>query len=161
MKSRGLSKRKEEVVYLHIASWVGIGIGASHSYGELVFHGKSVRLTRKLTAKQAKEINDNDSFDFPTCRAGQEYSGFDSEEELIKLAVSTYKLHFPEATVLIHGSSSCADPQEILDGPEYFKNAINKLYNRAESIGWYERGGGKMYEISDKFFDFFNKHVVR
>jgi len=116
-------------VYLKITSWAGISIGAIHFYGELRARNpyRCVELSNTLTVASAKRLNRHRRDDFRgedwNYRAGMKVNGFDTEQEIIDLAIKTYKTHFPEGTVLILGDPVYAEPQKIIDGP---KSAIKK-----------------------------------
>lgn len=123
------------IVYLEIHSWVGTALGASHYYGELKDRDKTVQLKTKLTHRQATKLNRDKEFkDF---KAGDETTGFDSKELLIKEALKQWKSEFPHSTLLVEGRSSVSGPQEIIEGPDELKKAVNPLAQRADQIDWY------------------------
>src|SRR5512136_161848 len=101
---------EKRIVYLEIDSWIGTSIGATHFYGELKSNGKHIELKRCLTLHQARELQKKD---WPV-EAGDLFHGFDTKDEIISLAITTYKEHFPEADILIQGRSACAEPQMVL-----------------------------------------------
>ena len=131
----------DKLVYLEITSWIGISIDAMHFYGSLKGHinddFRSIELLHALTIEEAKVVSKASSIRFSP---GDMYNGFLNKQDIINLALKIYKDRFPQAEVLVLGRIAIADPQEILDGPPAFKDAVNKLYNTAESIGWYDGG---------------------
>lgn len=147
--------KKLKVVYLEISSWRGISIGASHWYGKLVCNGEHIELRRKLSAKDAAEMNRKWSSG-NIFRRGSMCKSFDSEQDIIKLAVTTFKKHFKGASVLVLGHSCTADPQKVLIGPREFKSKVNAWYRRTERIGGYDGGHyQEMSKISDDFWAYF------
>ena len=101
-------------VHLDITSWVGISIGATHSYGEL--HGldekenyKTVRLKFPMTAGQAKRMNKKERFDFPgrkhyrNHQPGEITDCFETKEQIIEQAKSEWLEYFPHGEILYLG----------------------------------------------------------
>lgn len=155
-----------KTVYLEIASWQGISMGAQHYYGELVSREedghRTVKLTRILTSRQAAKANRYRSSDsFLNVKAGQESEGFDEKEEIIELALKVWLNHFPDAQILIQGRITVAEPQEILACPAYPQiiEPANKLYEEFESFeGYhYKRNWQKAEEIDDKWTKLINQ----
>lgn len=139
------------IVTLEITCWKGMSIGATHYYGHLKGYigeeYKSVELEYKMTASQAAKLNKKD--EQLTRSSGGLYSRgsvstrFDTEEQIIKLALKVYKQHFPGADVLILGHSYIAEPQLILDGPEEVKKIINEIVSVYDKF----RYGSKQQEL--------------
>jgi len=140
-----------KIAYVEILTWGGISLGAFHCYGTLWFGDKHIKLMKVLSRSEADALNDKDRIKFKGYKAGYESERFDSEEEIKKLAIETYKTHFPKAEVLIEGRGSCLDPQEIVDGPPEFMKSGNKLFVRSEEIGGYEGDEEEMEKISKQW----------
>ena len=130
-------------VYLKITSWAGTSIGAIHFYGELRVRNpyRAIELKRTLTTASARRLTKQHGKDFQY-RVGYQTIGFETEQEIIDLAIKTYKTHFPEATVLILGDPVYAEPQKIIDGP---KSVIKK----AEGLCAKYEGYRKDYRMAD------------
>src|SRR3990167_6329937 len=140
-------------VYLKITSWAGISIGAIHYYGELKARNpyRAIELNRTLTAASARRLTKQHGKDFQY-RAGYETIGFETEQEIIDLAIKTYKTHFPEATVLILGDPVYAEPQKIIDGPKSAIKKADKLRAKYE-----ECGEERNWRMSDSICDEWDK----
>ena len=140
-------------IYLRITSWSGISIGAIHYYGELKARNpyRAIELKRTLTAASARRLTKQHGKDFQY-RAGYETIGFETEQEIIDLAIKTYKTHFPEATVLILGDPVYAEPQKIIDGPKSAIKKADKLRAKYE-----ECGEERNWRMSDSICDEWDK----
>lgn len=135
-------------VYLEITTWQGISLGATHYYGKLVYGAECIELTHSLTATQAAKLGRLHDW---TYREGDRSPHFDMKEEIIELALSTYKEHFPDAYLLVLGKPCYAEPQPILDGPSNIKARINQLCERIEAIGGWEQNYREMGRICDEW----------
>ena len=115
-------------VYLKITSWAGISIGAIHFYGELKARNpyRAIELKRTLTTASARRLTRQHGKAFQYL-AGYQTIGFETEQEIIDLAIKTYKTHFPEATILILGDLIYAGPQKIIDGPKSIVKKVDGL----------------------------------
>lgn len=94
-------------VHLEISSYRGSSLGAVHYYGKLRgedpaafmgvrHHDLNHPLTEaEATARNSAEIEGGGRFRY---RVGALSYGFDTRDEIIALAVQTYKVHFPDAT---------------------------------------------------------------
>lgn len=115
--------RDNQIVYLHISTWIGLSIGAIHFYGELQNSGNStIKLTKNLTQSDITKLEIENRKRYPgdhvmwdVFEVGDSTNCFDTREEIIELGLSSYKIHFPHAKILILGTNSIGDPQEILD----------------------------------------------
>ena len=129
------------ITFLHIQTWIGLSPEACHYNGKLEARSNpSVELKRILSESDATKLNKIRRRQYPGeklfahFRAGIEYDGFDSRDDLIKLALKTYKAHFPDSNILILGRASVCDPQLILDHPDQaLMVSANKLYEKFES----------------------------
>jgi len=143
---------------LEITSFEGISPGAKHYYGALHYHYvdvegysqyKKVELKKKLTKAEAIDLSTDDY----RWKAGQYSQRFDDINKVRKLAIKTWKTHFPDADVLLEGYSATADPQECLDGPPILKKKINDYYKKSQKIGWYEGNNEAMTKLSDDYMN--------
>ena len=144
--------------YLDIQTWGGISIGAIHYYGSLKCDREQnyakVELKHKLTQKEADALTTKDRVD-SSCGYEKGYLSerFDTEKQIIRLALKTYKIHFPKANILIRGSATYAEPQPCLDGPKKIKNRINQLYKLAVKLGWWDGGNeARVDKICNEYY---------
>ena len=103
---------RNRIVHIEPRSWVGISIGAEHTYGDLVgmLNGKreEIELKHPLTPHEAAILNRKDMISAPGDPAwhpGSMSRCFLSDEALVKYAVAHYKDHFPDADILLQGCS--------------------------------------------------------
>lgn len=127
-----------KVVHLEVSSYIGISLGATHFYGKLVREDgqgqlETVYLMRKLTARDATEMNKSDPD--RTWRAGQSYDGYNTTQDIIDQALAEYKQYFPGATVLLLGKYVFYTPKIVLDGPESLKKEAAYLVESVERLG--------------------------
>lgn len=158
-----MTKPREKITFLKIRSWIGLSPEAVHYQGELQRFsncGDKVEFKRILSTSDAKKLNAIRKRQYPGdphaafFRAGMEYDGFDTRDELIKLALETYKTHYPESCILILGSASTGDPQLILDAPnQELITEANKIYEEFESFEGYQfrRNEQRAIELNDKW----------
>jgi len=145
-------------VYLKITSFRGLSLGAVHYYGELRARNpyRCVELSNTLTVASAKRLNKQRRDEFRgedwNYRVGMKVNGFDTQQEIIDLAIKTYKTHFQDATILIRGDPVYAEPQEIIDGKRSVIVKANKLCNKYKE---YE----KDYRMADSICDEWDKLI--
>jgi len=141
-KTKLMKVKEENIVFLTISSFVGASPGAIHYYGRLehLQGDEAVDVTYKLTQKEADRFNVKwkvggceDLFGY---QEGEKSERFPSEKKLIVAAKKQFKVHFPKATVLVLGSSSVCEPQEILVGPKEFKDKITNLAKQYDKLDW-------------------------
>lgn len=124
-----------DACYLEITSWIGTSLGAEHFYGKLRCSSKEIDIMKKLSAEDARLLNEKDQYTAYT--KGTLSSRFETRDEIIYRARKIWKKEFPGARVLILGRSACCDPQEVLVGPsKEFVRKANKLYNEYRKVGW-------------------------
>lgn len=138
---------KENIVNLEISSFVGLSVGASHYYGKLCFNEERVDLERRLNKRN---IGD---FAKEKYALGGTTARFNSEEHVIQTAKRAWKKIFPNAVILLVGSSAVLDPQKCIDGPPDLKKKINDYYRRAEKVGGYEGNDKEMTKISNEYME--------
>jgi hypothetical protein len=131
-----------KICHLHITYF-----GRIHYYGSLNFEKETINLKAPLNEKEAELISDH----WYKYHKGEMSERISSSEKVIKIALKTWKKKFPNAVILLEGSSGCGSVQKCLDGDEKLKNKINKLYEQAEKIGWYEGNEKIMTKINDKY----------
>ena len=154
---------KYRIVYLHITTWQGISLGAIHYYGKLHGGGREVKLQHPLTAEQAAQVNksafaEGMAFGF---KVGEMYHGFDDRQEIIRLARSTWREHFPDADVLVVGNPCVAEPQRVLHGPKRFKAKVNGWLHELYKTGWDYQYRAQRRQASDAFWKYFCSHDDR
>jgi hypothetical protein len=138
---------KLKICHLSISSFRGISPGAIHFYGSLWYGGERVELKKKMDAKQAAYLSTKDY----KYHAGEITERFNSENEILDIAIKLWKKYYPEADVLLEGSSGVLDPQKCLDGPSILKKRINELWQQSREIGGWNGNLGKMKEIADEY----------
>jgi len=130
------------VVYLEILSFRGYCPGATHYYGNLFCsyreEGVKRKLFYRLSRKQAATFNKYNRSVYGKYKKGDLSERFFDEKDLIKEARKTLKKEFKDADLLIFGSSSVIDPQEILVGPRNLKTKANQIWRKTEKISWEE-----------------------
>lgn len=123
-------------VHLEISSWQGVSIGAQHYYGKLTGYidGEytSVEVMHPMSKEMADELNAKDDWD--GYEEGTETIRFDTEEEIRKRALETWREHFPSAIMLFEGSGSYVEPKKCLACP--YEKAMN-VFNR--TFEWWEK----------------------
>jgi len=134
----------KKVVTLEITSWVG-SIGAIHYYGKLCCSGDKISVSKKLTTKEAKELNRCDMFKSSYLPSSTDR--LKSPNEIRKLAKKQWKRFFPEAVVLLEGMYACCDPQIVLVAPREAKECLNDLYDETERIGGWDGDEKAMKKI--------------
>ena len=139
---------REKIINLDIKSWQGVSPGALHFYGCLC-GGKpyrKVEIKKAMTAREARELSKRDSFHY---RSGSTTERFADKDELIQLAVKTYKEHFPAAKVLLLGNPVSAEPQRVLDAPPRIFKKGNKMFAEIDSMKWTGKGFLRRSEEDD------------
>ena len=140
----------DRVAFLEITSFSGISttsapiviaVAAEHYYGKIIIPKpyEHVSLTRKLSKRQAIELNKKDGCTH-YCE-GRETERFDSKDEIIELAISSYKAIMPNAKALVLGRISVCDPKLVLDAPKGIMERCNKIYLAYKKIPWIEKYG--------------------
>jgi len=123
-----------KLYYLEVETWVGVSPDASH------FKGRIVSKDRRRK---------------PICSAVDKYF---SKKEIIQWAVRWHrKQRRKEDCALILGSSCYAEPQLVLRAPLSYKTAANRLYRRAEAIGFWDGGHEKEMEAICAEWDRLNR----
>ncbi len=146
-------KTKITPCYLDVSSYVGISIGADHYYGHLKYNDQKIELKHRLTQKEADLLNKKDGNNYNRYKKGALSERFDTEEQVEKIAIKTWKQHFPDANILIKGSDVYIEPQPCIDGLKVIKDKINRLYKRACKLGWFDNGNDKIVdEICDEYY---------
>lgn len=147
--------RSPRICYLKITSFSGLSLGATHYYGALQCGDCETELEHRLTRREAiaynkveRRIKPNGTFIY---REGQKTRGFTSENDIIELAIETYKKHFPNAEILLLGERGYHEPCRVLDAPESFKREMNALNAEAESFGRYVGNPKRMNTIYSRY----------
>lgn len=158
-------------VYIKRSSWIGIGVGASHYYGELVEvlpnrERNTVKLFDVITQSQATKLNQKIRYVFKdnpdladVYHKGDEHDGFNSIDDLINKAKEVWKDRFPNAVVLLDGDPSNLEPKIIIDTTlDEQDNAVvhqksKELYDKCEAISWwdYKKNDDLMEAYTDEF----------
>src|SRR5688500_17218117 len=100
----------EGVVFLEVNSWVGVSMGATHTYGELVSEVNAERVAVKVSQPRSVADAERDNQDAVDrygevsrgfYEAGSETTGFASREAVVKRARQVWRQHFPEGWLLV------------------------------------------------------------
>jgi hypothetical protein len=135
----------DSIAILEINSFEFISAGASHYYGKLHCGDEKVELERKLNKNTVKDFKDQ------RYAVGGKTQRFNSEKHLLIYTLRVWKKIFPNAKVLLIGSSAYLDPQKCIAGDKILKKKINNYYKRAEEIGFYEGNEKEMTKISNEY----------
>ncbi len=119
------TRMEDRFAWLEISSYIGVSYGARHYYGELRYGDERVQLKYRMSAADATRLNK--AHGWKGYRAGGLSEHFDSKEQVIALAVETYKTHFPDAILLVQGNKAYAEPQPCLAGEPALMEKINEL----------------------------------
>lgn len=124
-----------KIVYLKVTDYVGLSLGAIHTYGEMKCRvgdmTKMVRVERPMTQEEATRENKKDwerGFRGNLNKPGQLTSRLKDEDDVIKTALDLWRNHFPWTVVLILDTVG-SNPKKILAGPEEDRNLILKINN--------------------------------
>jgi hypothetical protein len=146
-----------KAAFAEISTWVGMSIGAFHTYVKIKYEDKDFELKHPLTQKEATELNKVErdylagTFRY---KRGDEYRGFWTLEKARKATIDWFREALPDYDVLFEGSPSNASVKECLFAKdENLCYEVNKLYNRAERLGFYnyKTAWDEMAEIDKAF----------
>lgn len=133
--------QEENIVFLTISSFVGVGVGAKHWYGKLehLQGGDTFEVTYPLSREDARAFNRDWRTKHPMnlgYQEGEQSERFPSRKGVIAAARKQFKKEFPKATVLVLGRTGVVEPQKILVGPREFKTKINILAREYDKLDW-------------------------
>jgi len=141
---------KDKIAILEISSWAGISIGATHCYGDVWIQGEKIELQKVLTKEEAEiKTNIDEGYRW---KAGDTTGGFDSEKEIRIIAINICKKN-PSVKLLLEGTYCVADVQKAIYGDPKIISKINKLYKKADKIGFWDHREheSEMEDIDNKF----------
>jgi hypothetical protein len=119
--------------HLEINSWRGISIGAVHWYAKLIIENNNevisrTELQRKITAKEAANLNkelQERGYDFcDRNRAGDLTTGFNTEEQAIKIGINTFKKKYPNGILFKGNRASGSAWKNVIYYPEQCRNHV-------------------------------------
>lgn len=150
-----------DIVFLRISSFVDVGMGAQHYYGKLEHFqgGPTFDVTYPLSLQEARVFNREwlKKYEVESglgYQEGEPSERFPSIKKVIVAAKKQFKEHWPEASVLVLGSSGYYQPQRILVGPKQFKDRISVLAARYDELDWeVESDRGEMEELEKEWQD--------
>lgn len=149
------------IVRLEITSWVGVSVGAVHSYGRLTWQEgpderEDLNLDHPMSAKQAAWYNKEmaeQGYGYLKKKRGDLSNDFDSKADVIQAAKKKIAELYPDGNAwLILGTSLSAQP--ILFWPPGLKKLAdrsNALADEWEKIGGYEGNASRAAEIDDEW----------
>lgn len=136
------------------------GIGNNHVYAQLeAAEQERTTLLKVLSDSDARNLNRYDRF--CTYEEGVKSNRFNDREEAERLAIKVWKEHYPDAVVLVRGSSAVVDPRYVLDGPPSITRKLNAIYCKCKELGWWDGGHysevdglmGEWYDILSKYIE--------
>jgi hypothetical protein len=150
-----------KIAILEISSWIGISIGAQHFYASLCYYDQKnqyqkMDLTRKLSAKEIKELNKADSYLGLYHKIGEDYKSFNTSEQTRIVAIKYVIKFLHSIEILLEGRSAVASVQKCIYAKDNkTKIKINKLYDRANKLNFYHKKENwkKMEKIDNKFLE--------
>lgn len=138
------------ITWLVIRTYEGLVGWAIHYYGDMKNGDDSADVEKRLTAREAADLNKRDGFGYKW-KKGSATSRCSSEEEVIKLAREQYRQHFSDSDVLILGHHIYPSPHIILEGPEWAVEKSRALHARAEEIGRWNEDDSEMDELCEEW----------
>ncbi|KKN65706.1 hypothetical protein LCGC14_0478450 [marine sediment metagenome] len=117
-----------KLYYLHLTSWVGISLGAAHTYADIEYHNDDPDSDEHII------IRDHDNL-------------FSDKEAIAWGRKWINKQRRKEPCALLLGNFIYCDPQLVLAGPRKYKTAANRLYREAEDIGYWDYNERAMKDI--------------
>lgn len=129
--SGGVVVRRIKMCFLETSSFVGISLGARHTYGTLVYigHGDVYNITqieRQLTLDELADLQNSPASVYRYAQAGDLTPGFNSEKDVVAAGIALFdNLYNDGMTLLILGNATYAEPQLVLRGREPEKSMIN------------------------------------
>lgn len=124
---------RDNIAYLHLTTFAGIAIGASHYYAELKMGDDSFDVTKKINAAEAKNLNRGD--DFNSYRVGMKCSRMISKDVALKWGIKLFheKNVDDQFKVLIVGDRYISQASEILfmENKKHMKE-LNKMWSVIE-----------------------------
>jgi len=144
-RSRVLSSYwRDSIAFLNLTSFAGAVPGASHWYATLWFNKERHEVAHELSQREAALMNKSDGKDADDgfiWSPGDIASRYRSKEDAIRVAKEKWSEIAPEAKALVEGENYVAEPQPILAGlPVEIMDELNALFNKCESLGWYDEG---------------------
>lgn len=133
---------KNRVAYLRITSWKEIVAFANHSFGVLDFRNADLDVSRKLTKKEAADLNKIERLRHENkfrYKEGDKAKAFLSKGAVIDTAVKMFHKHLVPggAQVLVVGEPYLLGPRFIAAATKKYvalKNKLNKLFKEFDAI---------------------------
>ena len=132
---------KPKVAYLRTTTWAGVGIGAIHYYGKLIYgdEREDIEIVHELTQKDADQLNLDDPTDIRgnPYKEGEFSSRFLDEHSVIMAGIEMFQGEVePKGyNVLLLGDSFTLDPQPMLYGDKDLMVKANQLCFQFEDLG--------------------------
>jgi hypothetical protein len=154
-RSRVLSSYwRDNIAFLNLTSFVGAIPGASHWYATLCFNKERNEVAHELSQREAALMNKSDgknADDGFIWSPGDIASRYRSKEDAVRVAKEKWREIAPEAKALMLGDIYVGEPQPIIAGlPVEIMEELNALFNKCESLGWWDEGNDaeveKIYE---------------
>lgn len=145
-----------DIVILEVLQW-SFSLGGEHYTGKITGYVKaddwcSTEVKHPLSRREAIKLNKKDA-SHGSSRVKQGYMSdrFETRQELETAAVTIYKKEFPKAKALLVGGFAVADAQRCLDGPKWFKDAVNKIVAEQDECGGYDRNRKTMDRLYARY----------
>lgn len=150
-----MSTWSKNIAHLNISSWVGISIGANHCYGKLNYQDEDrIEIKRILTQADVDKLNEYDRNDvFGKYKVGDECERFDTEQEIIDLAIKIIENDYPQVDLLLARDGASVSVNEAYWGKDQkVVDRINELYKEADELKYYSGiDDDRMEELDDEF----------
>lgn len=117
--------------WLHITSFRGISVGATHFYAELRTPTGTARLTHPLSAAEAAALTARDNFDW---EPGWPTERFDTREDVTAAALAVFTALAEPGCVLLAGNAASAQPQPVLAGPPELVPVLRGLHDTVAEL---------------------------
>ena len=159
-------KINKKVVIIETSSWVGLSFGAEHYYAKMWYEkdGKDERtkLERPISQKEADYLNEKDGWH--GWSAGYLTERFNEKDEIYVSAEKFLKENNIEWDIIIDGSFSIVEPQEIVKLNKDCNvdiNKLNTLYRLFDKLEW-TRGGNTPNDkakdrLNNEWFELINQ----
>jgi len=129
---------KLKVIRLDITDW-GMSLGGEHYYAKMWYRDdgewQSLELYTKLTAKDAKYLNEKDGEDLYT--KGDSSLRFNTINDAVKEALCQSQKLGIEVDLILSNFGSASVSEALWSKDKKIAKRINELYTKAEKIGWY------------------------
>ena len=157
-----------KVVILDISSYVGASIGATHTYGELLHkragESKKVQIERPMTQSEATRENKKDlrqGFKWNRNKPGQPTSRLKDRMDVVRVAESVWRDHFPYASILLERRAWSSEPGVIWQslGDKVWQSRLNNMWSDWQAAVDEDWGRDEIDQLSRDWLDEFERYL--